>query len=481
MSTQHPDNVGAPFFCTDPVLQGEEEVEEALQVFNTLGMDEQMWDYEGKEVDNYVVRRLLGKDQGFFQRQVLGRDVFLTYRVPNPRVEPDEGKWLLETLRSIPRSYDVAREFYGGNAVPPVFEVIFPMTISAVELERVYQYYVRHVSGEESESLLPGDITMGEWVGQFEPKTINVIPLIEDIPQLVTCDQIVDSLLRSHPDIPYQRVFLARSDPALNYGYVSAFLALEVGLARLHRLERKVGKPLYPILGTGSAPFRGNLKPGNVANCLRSYPSVQTFTLQSAFKYDYPLANVQAAVREIEGFPRAEPREVDEERSQRLIARSTAAYQDRLRDGIARLAAAVAPCVPGRRRRKLHIGLFGYSRGFGGVSLPRAITFCAALYSVGLPPEVIGLEALDRDDWDYLCQDSNFCQDLADALAFVNEEVLLQYLPGARVVLDRVDYRPNPEHKKLARMIYQATREGIRPDLVTGMVVEAAALRRFLG
>jgi len=480
MSTQHPDNVGAPFFCTDPVLQGEEEIEEAHQVFS-LGIDEQMWDYEGKEVDNYVVKKLLSKHESIFQTKVLGRDVFLTYRVPNPRVEKDEGKWLLETLRSIPRSYDVAREFYGERAVPPVFEVILPMTVSPAGLERVYQYYAQRVVGEEGVTLAPGDITIGEWVGQFEPRTINVIPLIEDIPQLVSCDQIVEGYLERHPEAPYQRVFLARSDPALNYGYVSAFLALEVALARLHRLEVRLGKPLYPILGTGSAPFRGNLKPGNVRNCLESYPSVQTFTLQSAFKYDYPVPQVRAAIEEIQSFRRDKPREVDEERSVGLIARATAAYQARLRDGIADLAAAVAPCVPPRRRRKLHIGLFGYSRGFGGVSLPRAITYCAALYSVGLPPEIIGLDGLTQGDWDYLSQDANFQLDLADALAFVNEEVLLKYLPGARAVLDRVDYRPNPEHKKLARMVYQASREGIRPDLITGMVVEAASLRRFLG
>ena len=34
--------------------------------------------------------------------------------------------------------------------------------------------------------------------------------------------------------------------------------------------------------------------------------------------------------------------------------------------------------VPRRRMRKLHIGLFGYSRSIGGISLPRAISFCAA-------------------------------------------------------------------------------------------------------
>jgi phosphoenolpyruvate carboxylase len=55
----------------------------------------------------------------------------------------------------------------------------------------------------------------------------------------------------------------------------------------------------------------------------------------------------------------------------------------------------ISPYVPQRRARKLHIGLFGYSRNVAGVSLPRAITFAAALYSIGLPPEFIGAKALE--------------------------------------------------------------------------------------
>ena len=46
--------------------------------------------------------------------------------------------------------------------------------------------------------------------------------------------------------------------------------------------------------------------------------------------------------------------------------------------------------MPGRRERMLHIGLLGYSRGLGKVSLPRAIKFTGSLYSIGVPPEFIG-------------------------------------------------------------------------------------------
>ena len=50
-----------------------------------------------------------------------------------------------------------------------------------------------------------------------------MIPLIEDMENLFYCDRIVEPYLRDR-DLPYQRVFLARSDPALNYGMVAAEL-----------------------------------------------------------------------------------------------------------------------------------------------------------------------------------------------------------------------------------------------------------------
>jgi phosphoenolpyruvate carboxylase len=86
MSTQHPDNVTSPFFAQNAILGGEDEVQEAYYVFSHLGCQEQMWDCEGKEVDAFIVKKLLTKYEPFFKTNKLGKDVFLTLRVPNPTV-----------------------------------------------------------------------------------------------------------------------------------------------------------------------------------------------------------------------------------------------------------------------------------------------------------------------------------------------------------------------------------------------------------
>ena len=56
-----------------------------------------------------------------------------------------------------------------------------------------------------------------------------MIPLIEDLPYILNCDKIVESNL-SDKFVEYQRVFLAKSDLALNYGMVVSTLALKIAL-----------------------------------------------------------------------------------------------------------------------------------------------------------------------------------------------------------------------------------------------------------
>ena len=189
-------------------------------------------------------------------------------------------------------------------------------------------------------------------------------------------------------------------------------------------MQKRVSIDILPILGCGSAPFRGNFKPTNIKNCVKGYPSVYTFTLQSAFKYDYNIKDVTNAVKFLNESKPSNPVDVDERRCTAIIEKLMKEYQKEV-GLIVEFINNITPHVPSRRKRKLHIGLFGYSRSVGELKLPRAITFCAALYSYGLPPEILGLSVLDSKDIDYIKDIyANFDNDLRDSLQYLNENNL---------------------------------------------------------
>ncbi|WP_317063742.1 phosphoenolpyruvate carboxylase [Methanoculleus caldifontis] len=478
MSTQHPDNANLPFFAESPELGGDDEVQEAYYAYSHLGCSEQMWDCEGKEVDNFVVRKLLTRYDTFFSEKKLGRDVFLTMRVPNPEVETAEAKILLETLESIPRSFDTASLFYGDES-PPIFEVILPMTASHTAIDNIYRYYTDIVVGKQERRLGEGKTTIADWIGRFRPDRINVIPLFEEMDHMLDAHNVVRRYLEGK-EIADQRVFLARSDPAMNYGLVSAVFLNQIALQNLREVSEETGTGIYPIIGVGSAPFRGGLSPLTVDRVVAEYPSAHTFTVQSAFKYDYPLEDVRTAVRRLEERTPGKPRPVDEAGALDLIERSTRAYERHL-GPLAPLINRVARYIPERRKRKLHIGLFGYARSTGGISLPRAIKFTAALYSIGLPPEILGLEALDDADIGFIGEVYvNFDEDLKAAARFLNTETGFVPPELAARVADLTDVEPDEEHARLTAAIARALREN-ETGRLTALVLQAAHRRKFLG
>jgi phosphoenolpyruvate carboxylase len=478
MSTQHPDNVNPPFFAEDPQLSGEDEIQEAYYTFSHLACDEQMWDCEGKEVDNYVVKKLLTRYESFFKKKRLGKDLFITLRVPNPTVEHAEAKILLETLESIPRSFDAAKLFYGDD-VAPIFEVILPMTTSPRCIDRIYRYYADFVVGKQNEPFKEGDISIRDWIGEFKPETINVIPLFEDMEHMLNAHEMTRAYLQDK-NVAHQRVFLARSDPAMNYGLVSAVLLNKMALQRLHRMSAETGVEIYPIMGVGSAPFRGNLRPDTVDRVTREYPSAHTFTIQSAFKYDNPQDEVVGAIKKLKQREKGLPREVDEARCLDIVGRYSKEYQKQV-EVLAPMINEVAKYIPSRRKRKLHIGLFGYPRSLRGITLPRVISFTAALYSVGLPPEILGLNALTKDDIEFIGTVYLNCKDdLRDALQYLNPDTPYLTRELARTIKEfPVDFEVNKQHKELSDNILKSLK-GDKAWLEES-VLQAANIRRFLG
>ena len=482
MSTQHPDNVTNPFFSDSAELGGEDEIKEVFYAFSHIYSREQLWDCEGKEVDNFVVKKLLTKYEPYFKKHILGRDVFLTLRVPNPSVEKSEAKILLETLESIPRNFDAAKLFYNDD-IAPIFEIALPMTTDYRELTRIAKYYKNYVVGKQH-SKLGDDITIAQWIGKFQPETLRIIPLIEEKDAILNCDRIVEGYLKEEKVEDYQRVWLARSDPALNYGNLATVMMLKVAFQKLGKLQEKLSIDILPILGCGSAPFRGNFKPTNIKNCINGYPSVHTFTLQSAFKYDYAINEVNKAVEFLNESNPSKPVSVDEKRCAAVIDKLMNEYRKQVKL-LADSINNISPYIPSRRKRKLHIGLYGYSRNIGDLKLPRAITFCAALYSYGLPPEILGLNALEEKDIDYIKDTySNFDNDLRDSLQYLNSDNLKIFPHEIAEKIERiskmVDFETNEKHKKVTSIILDDLK---KKDyrLLTENITRAGFIRGFLG
>ncbi|MCS7094634.1 MAG: phosphoenolpyruvate carboxylase [Thaumarchaeota archaeon] len=510
MASQHPDHVSPPPWSREPMISGVDEVVEVYWAYAEYGTDEVMWDAEGKDIDPNVVRKLLTSYPEFFKTKRLGREVYLTFRLPNPSIEVVERKVFLETLQSIPRHNDVAKAFYGDSDRPAVFEVILPFTTSHVELLRVGESYRKAVAAPLLERIDFQGTRLVDWVGDIEPEFVDVIPLVEDIDTVTNLER----LLIKYAELVgprYIRTFIARSDPAMNYGFVVAVLLAKYGLWACRRASEQLGIPIFPIIGAGALPFRGHNSPDNVESLVEEYRGVYTVTIQSAFRYDYPIDQARSAISKLKSvLPRGEAKEVNRDLLLEVASKLVPAFQFSI-ESAARAINMIASHIPPRRARRQHIGLFGYSRTVGSIRLPRAIPFTASLYSIGMPPELIGLRAinsLSEEEFDFVLETHlNLRRDLEavgrrvswECISLINENseaakavfgpefvdrFVPKYLEDLSIVEEQLGLKTGP--RTVSDRMYLNSVENVMIALLTGHdpvqeLVRAASLRRSLG
>jgi phosphoenolpyruvate carboxylase len=384
MVTQHPDHAAAPFWHKDAFIPASDETVECFLSFSELGATEYKWDWEGKLVDEAVIDRLLIDHFDYFQKNGLGKEKFLTFRLPNPKVETEFR--LGRAFMGMITASSLARHV--GYTHHPLFEVILPMTETAIEMLSVQQAFAE-IASLRHPLLKHGNESL---------KHIELIPLFEEISIIADTANILEEYVKLHKSTfgftpSYMRPYVARSDPALNAGIVPTVISIKIALSRLKQFSKKSGIELYPIIGAASLPFRGGLSPVTVEDFAKEYAGIRTTTIQSGFKYDYPKEDVKKAIAYLEEtLPKGKPQSISAEEETILfsVMKAFEPLYKEVVEGIAPVINAVSKYVPKRRERVQHVGLFGYSRGVGSVKLPRAIGFTAALYSVGVPPELIG-------------------------------------------------------------------------------------------
>ncbi len=424
MASQHPDHAAKPFWHDQEFIGTHDEIKETYINFSELGIDEYKWDWEGKLVDESVLERMWGLHYDYFKKEEIGKNKFLTFRLPNPKVETEFR--LGRAFMGILSASGLARQV--GLHAPPLFEVILPMTESAQEMIDVQAAFT------ELSSLKHKLLRMD--TGAL--KHIELIPLFESVDTIMNSDEILKEYLIGHRFVfhtkpAYMRPYVARSDPALNAGLVPTVLAIKIALCRYARFEKKYDIKLYPIIGSASLPFRGGLTPETVGDFAREYAGIRTALIQSGFRYDYPKEKVIRGIAELSRLlPKLHPVDIppEDEIKLRNIVKIFSKYYRESVEKIADNINNVASQLPKRRERVQHIGLFGYSRGLGKVKLPRAIGFTAALYTLGIPPEIIGtgrgLREIDKKKLTPLLEKYyfNFRKDIARALAFTNRDVV---------------------------------------------------------
>jgi len=495
MTTQHPDNAEAAYWCGKSFINTTDEIEEVFRVFKDLDCDEYMWDWEGKFVDEAVIDKLFRRYTKYFKKKSLGKDKFLTYRIPN--IWEESGYRIARAFINIVTSADFADDYKFHS--PPVFEVILPMTKTAEQICEVENIF-------DKVAKLKCEIFSGK--GNCTFLSINVIPLIESVEQMTSISELLENYLdiykKKYKKYPqYLRPFIARSDPALNSGIVPSVLAAKAAISQIYEVGKKYGVEMYPIIGTGSLPFRGGVNPENIREVIEEYGGIRTITIQSAFKYDYPTTEAKKAIKFIQKtLPKLSPRHLpdDEIKNIKSINEIFSGHYKKTIEPLAPLINKLSKYIPARRERMLHIGLFGYSRGMGKIKLPRAITFTSVFYSLGVPPEFIGtgrgLEEAKKNGSLPLIKKLylNLERDLIHAGKYLNKEnltLLAKKNPFFKQIVEDVKkteeilgikFGPQKDkhllHRNLTSNIYykMKMKGDPSPD-----IVEAAKIRKSLG
>ncbi len=499
MATQHPDSANKGF-------SAQEEVSEALLDLLPLseggfGCDEKMIDYEGKltpyQQMRWVVEELIksGLEPG--------REFIITPRVPAEKLEEAERQ--IFVLVGIMTANKYSIEKAGEQAIR---YIVHPMSESPQELLVLQRRVIKMQRFAEEELGLRG----------AEPP--KIIPLIEEVIRHLHTDKLLEGF---HANVSKQlgllfdsyRVFLGKSDAALGYGHLASSISLKVAISKAYRWGQQEGVRIYPLIGVGKPPFRGHLAPHAVGKFVEQYRGYYTVTIQTALRYDTPREDYVATLRTLRENVGQEPRVYSKEEEMLLAEAARLATREYLRFliQIADMVYAVSRHVP-KRRDRVPTEQYGRdispSLAFASdpsllanakstLPLPRAIRFTASMYTMGVPPALVGLgrglEAIRKKLGDHvydmvLCELPLLPLDVEFELRWWFPDVAKSYMPeqvyrlveeDVRIIREVFNVEPEPAPPEYKKLLLEARGNIAAGRSASKQIEEMGRIRGFLG
>jgi len=400
MMTQHPD-------AASRYVSIQEEPNEAIEALSRqpkgLGLEEVMIDFEGKLTPYQQTSQIT---LGLLSKGIIpGKDVFVTPRIPSG-IEEGVFRQLMALMSIVESNYYTLKEasVYGTR------EIILPMTTSAEELLDLKNRIIDVIE------LAHKEFKMGS-----APDILQTIPLLETMPPILLIDKILTQYQKGSKrlKVPLKqlRVMLGRSDLALTYGMIPSVLAVKLAISDCYQVAFKLGINVFPIVGGGTLPFRGNFTLENLDNTLAEYAGTMTYTVQSAMRYDHGSTRTINLAKLIKAkIKKQKPLNYSQDERLQIfnwIGIFSKAYLRAFKD-IIKPVALISDLAPKQRDRLARKSEVGYARDIPhpeqlidfitdkqvakelsnlklkSYELPRAISYTAALYSIGVPPEIIG-------------------------------------------------------------------------------------------
>lgn len=492
MMTPHPDSASK-------YVSVQEEPKETVHGLTPppegLGIEEVMVDFEGKLTPYHQTVQVVF---GLLEKGLKpGQEVFVT-----PRIASASTETVFRQLMALMSVIETNVKAFEQTGIQAVKEVIAPMCETAEEMLNIRQRINNVIDLAHKEFNFPSD-----------HDSIKLIPLVEGVPELLQLESIlatyIEEVRKQGASLSDMRFMIGRSDPALSYGMAAAALASVTAISGAYAAGEKYEVTMGPILGAGSLPFRGHVTLDNLDNTLKTYRGVRTITIQSALRYDYG-EEISKTIAKIlkKKLPLSKPRQLNTEQQQDIYHFIGVFVKHYLQTffQITDVVCSLADIIPRQRDRLTRYSSVGYARDIARpdrlapflkdpgliesltsfnadikVSLPRAITFTGAMYSIGCPPEIIGTgralkELRQRYGAEYLHRLLDYYPslkaDLKFAARFINITTATEFLPASVIKELQADIAGIEEELGVAsstrgeeERLYHVLSETLRPLL----------------